>query len=58
MRNRKILINWKVVEFIKNSDLYMDNFEYVDMDMDKFLIKMDSDREEPEEKALDIPELL
>lgn len=44
----------KVVDFIKNSDLYMDNFEYVDMD--KIRVKMDSDEEKPEEKALDIPE--
>lgn len=44
----------KVVEFIKNSDLYMDDFEYVDMD--KIHVKMDSDEEKPEEKALDIPE--
>lgn len=43
----------KVVEFIKNSDLYMDDFEYVDMD--KIRVKMDSDEEKPEEKALDIP---
>lgn len=47
-------IQRKVVEFIKNSDLYMDDFEYVDMD--KIRIKMDSDEEKPEEKALDIPE--
>ena len=33
----------KVVEFIKNADLYMDNFEYVDMDQ----IKID-DRTENE----------
>ena len=44
----------KVVEFIKNSDLYMDDFEYVDMD--KIRVKMDSDEEKPEEKALDIPD--
>lgn len=44
----------KVVEFIKNSDLYMDDFEYVDMD--KVHVKMDSGEEKPEEKALDIPE--
>ena len=44
----------KVVEFIKNSDLYMDDFEYVDID--KIRVKMDSDEEKPEEKALDIPE--
>lgn len=44
----------KVVEFIKNADLYMDDFEYVDMD--KVCVKMDADEEKPEEKALDIPE--
>lgn len=44
----------KVVELIKNSDLYMDDFEYVDMD--EIRVKMDSDDEKPEEKALDIPE--
>lgn len=44
----------KVVEFIINSDLYMDDFEYVDMD--KICVEMDSDEEKPEEKALDIPE--
>lgn len=44
----------KVVEFIKNSDLYMDDFEYVDMD--KVRVKKGTDEERPEEKALDIPE--
>lgn len=44
----------KVVEFIKNSDLYMDDFEYVDMDAIR--VKMNFDYEKPEEKALDIPE--
>lgn len=44
----------KVVEFIKNSDLYMDDFEYADME--NIRVKMDSDEEKPEEKALDIPE--
>ena len=47
-------IQRKVVEFIKNSDLYMDDFEYADID--KIRVKMDSDEEKPEEKALDIPE--
>lgn len=47
-------IQRKVVEFIKNSDLYMDDFEYVDID--KIRVKIDSDEEKPEEKALDIPE--
>ena len=31
----------------------MDDFEYVDMD--EIRVKMDSDEERPEEKALDIP---
>ena len=31
MKNKNQLQH-KVVEFIKNADLYMDNFEYVDMD--------------------------
>lgn len=53
MKNKNNLQR-KVVEFIRNSDLYMDDFEYVDMD--KILVKMDSDEEKPEEKALDIPE--
>ena len=44
----------KVVEFIKNADLYMEGFEYVDVD--KVRIKTDPEIEKPEEKALDIPE--
>lgn len=44
----------KVVEFIKNSDLYMDDFEYVDMD--KIHVEINPDEEKPEEKALDIPD--
>ena len=43
----------KIVEFIKNADLYMDNFEYVDMDQ----IKVESNAEKnPDEKVLDLPE--
>lgn len=44
----------KIVSFIKNADLYMENFEYVDMDN----IKLDVERSEgkPEEKVLDIPD--
>lgn len=44
----------KIVSFIKNADLYMENFEYVDMDD----IKLDEVRsgEKPEEKILDIPD--
>lgn len=44
----------KVVDFIKNADLYMDSFEYVDTD--KVCVKADPEIEKPEEKALDIPE--
>ncbi len=44
----------KVVEFIKNADLYMDNFEFVDMD--KIQLEATEDEEKPEEKVLDIPE--
>lgn len=53
MKNKNDLQR-KVVDFIKNSDLYMDDFEYVDMN--EICIKMGSDEEKPEEKALDIPE--
>ena len=42
----------KVVEFIKNADLYMDNFEFVDMDKSQLTTE---DDEKPEEKVLDIP---
>ena len=44
----------KVVEFIKNADLYMDNFEFVDMD--KIQLKSTDGDEKPEEKVLDLPE--
>ncbi len=44
----------KVVEFIKNADLYMDNFEYVDMD--KIQVKTGEGDEKPEERVLDLPE--
>lgn len=50
MKNKNHL-HEKIVEFIKNADLYLDNFEYVDMDQ----IKLKSN-EKPDEKALDIPE--
>ena len=42
----------KIVNFIKNR-LYMDNFEYVDME--KIELNID-DNERPDEKALDIPD--
>ena len=43
----------KIVDFIKNADLYLDNFEYVTPD------KIDIQKvNSPEEKALDIPSKL
>ncbi len=53
MKNQNQL-QQKVVSFIKNADLYMDNFEY--MDMDQIKIKGDDEGEKPEEKVLDLPE--
>lgn len=46
----------KIVEFIKNADLYMDNFEYVDMDQ----IKIDdrTENEKPDEDVLNMREKL
>ncbi|MCM1049545.1 MAG: ATP-binding protein [Clostridiales bacterium] len=52
MKNKNQLQE-KIVDFIKNADLYMDNFEYVDMD--KIQLKA-VDGEKPEEKVLDIPD--
>lgn len=53
MKNKNKLQE-KVVEFIKNADLYMDDFEYVDMD--KILVKSGEEDEKSEEKVLNIPE--
>ena len=53
MKNKNQL-QQKVVEFIKNADLDMDNFEYVDMD--KIQLKTGEGDEKPDEKVLDIPE--
>lgn len=53
MKNRDQL-QQKVVDFIKNADLYLDNFEYVDAD--KIQVDIHKKEEKPEEKALDIPE--
>ena len=47
MKNKNQL-QQKVVEFIKNADLYMDNFEYVDMD------EYGIDPNELEEKKIDV----
>lgn len=46
----------KIVEFIKNADLYMDNFEYVDMDQIKFDVK--TENEKPDEEVLNMKEKL
>ena len=46
----------KVVEFIKNADLYMDNFEYVDMDQIKFNVQ--TENEKPDEEVLNMREKL
>ena len=51
MKNKNQL-QQKVVEFIKNADLYMDNFEYVDMD--KIQLKTGEGDEKPDEKVLDV----
>lgn len=55
MKNKDDLQS-KVVSFIKNADLYMENFEYVDMD--KIKVKVEHAEERPEEKVLDLPEQL
>lgn len=46
----------KIVDFIKNSDLYMDNFEYVDMD--KIKLTAEEGEERAEEKVLELPETI
>ena len=46
----------KVVAFIKNADLYMDNFEYVEMDEIKFKLK--TENEKPDEEVLNMKEKL
>ena len=53
MKNKN-QIQEKVVEFIKNSDLYMDNFEYVGMD--KIPVELNDSDEKPDEMVLNIPE--
>ena len=53
MKNKNRL-QQKVVDFIKNADLYMDNFEYADMD--KIQLDAGQSDEKPEEKVLDLPE--
>ena len=55
MKNKNKLQE-KVVGFIKNADLYMDNYEYVDMD--KIKLKTVNVSGKPEEEVLDIPDKL
>lgn len=45
----------KIVDFIKNSDLYMDNFEYADGGEVKVISRI---RDKAEEKVLNLPESL
>ena len=53
LKNRNNLQE-KIVEFIKNADLYMDDFKYVDGD--KIQVDAGDEAGRPEEKELDIPE--
>lgn len=55
MKNKNQLQE-KVVAFIKNADLYMDNFEYVEMD--KIKLEAENGSEKPEEKVLELPEMI
>ena len=55
MKNKNHLQE-KVVEFIKNADLYLDDYEYVDMD--KIRITSQTGEEKSEEDVLNIPENL
>lgn len=53
MKNKNKLQE-RVVEFIKAADLYMDNFEYVDIE--KIQQKLREEESKPDEKVLDLPE--
>lgn len=46
----------KIVKFIKNADLYMDNFEYVDMD--HIVFDVQTENEKPDEEVLNMKEKL
>ncbi len=56
LMKRKDQLQERVVDFIKNADLYLDNYEYVDLD--KVKVKIWDKETKPEEKALDLPEAL
>ena len=53
---RENRIQQKIVDFIKNADLYMDNYEYVDMDQIK--LRAEDEGEKPDEKVLELPETI
>ena len=53
MKNKNGL-QGKIVSFIKNADLYLENFEYVEMGNIKVDVTRSEDR--PEEKVLDVPD--
>lgn len=53
MKNKNQLQE-KIVEFIKNADLYMDDFAYVEMD--QIRVKAEEGDEKPEENVLNLPE--
>lgn len=55
MKNKNSLQN-KIVAFIKNADLYLDNFEYVEMD--KIETEFEGSNDKPEEEVLDVVENL
>lgn len=46
----------KIVSFIKNADLYLENFEYVDEE--DIRVEVERSEEKPEEKVLSIPDKL
>ena len=53
MKNKNS-VQKRIVEFIKNADLYMDNFEYVDMDQIK--VEDMAENEKPDEEVLNMRE--
>ena len=55
MKNKNSLQN-KIVAFIKNADLYLDNFEYVEMD--NIETEFEGRNDKPEEEVLDVVENL
>lgn len=55
MKNKNSLQN-KIVAFIKNAYLYLDNFEYVEMD--KIETEFEGSNDKPEEEVLDVVENL